>query len=257
MQLSHADGETALFTPDMIFADSHIGLRRSDNQDSYAYSVSADGSSAMLMVADGIGGNESGDLASRFAAEAILRDYLNFQTKKDVPVLDFLKETVTLTNSALQSLNRNFNVQHPMGTTVAMMVLTGQHVYLAHAGDSRIYRLRDGVLTPLTSDHTIVNELIRNGELTPEEAKVHPYAHVICQAVGVQRTVCADYQELDHRPGDRYLVCSDGVLLHLPEQSIRNLLASAVSARDAVQNLVALTLRGGGGDNITAVCAFT
>ncbi len=246
-----------LFSPDMVFADSHAGLIRKDNQDSFAYHISPDGNMVFMMVADGIGGNEGGDLASRFASETMLRDYIIFQKNPDKNVMEFLKQSVTLTNSALQSLNLNFNVQHSMGTTVSVLILTADKAYIAHAGDSRIYRLRSGAMTQLTTDHTIVSRMIRLGELTEEEAKNHPYAHIICQAIGVQPEVQADYLELDHIPGDRYLVCSDGIMLHLQEQAIQNVLASAVSAADAVKNLVTLSLRGGGGDNTTAVCAFT
>ncbi len=255
--VASADCRKQIFTPDMVFASSNTGLKRRENQDSFAYTVSPDGKSMLLMVADGIGGNESGDLASRFTVECILRDYLSFLRKGGQTIPGFLKGTITLTNSALQNLNLNFNVQHSMGTTVAILILTENRAYIAHAGDSRIYRLRKGELTQLTCDHTVVNELIRRGELAAEDAPAHPYAHVICQAIGVQQNVQADYLEMEHLPGDRYLVCSDGVMLHLPDQSIRNLLAAAKNAQDAVRNLVTLALRGGGGDNITALCAFT
>lgn len=251
---------SALFTPDMVAADSHPGLVRTENEDSYAYAVSDDGNMLFLMVADGIGGNESGDLASRYTVELMLRDFQLFQ-KKGTPsaeqALEFLKERFTLINSSLRNFNLNYNIPHPMGTTVAVLLLLPDAALTAHAGDSRVYRLRDGAMRALTRDHSVVCDLIEKGELLPGDAENHPMAHVISRSMGIKSDLCAEYHLFDRRADDRYLVCSDGLMLHLSDESIRNVLAAAKTPRDAIRNLVCLTLRGGGGDNTTVVCVFS
>lgn len=251
----------AVFRPDMIYADSHRGLVRHGNQDSFAYTVRDEGNLVFMLVADGIGGNEGGDLASRFVSEMLLRDFQAYRQdpdqNPDKQMIAFLKKCLILANSALKNLNRNYNIAHPMGTTVAVLVLTPEKAYTAHAGDSRVYRLRKGELKHLTQDHSIVAELVRSGKLTEEEAKSHPMAHVISQSIGVRTDIKPDFSVYDHQPGDRYMICSDGVLLHLADPGIHQVLAAAKNARDAVRNLITLGLRGGGGDNITSLCAFT
>ncbi len=248
-----------LFNSSMIYADSHQGLVRADNQDSFAYTISTDGKMIFLMVADGIGGNEAGDIASRYTAEMILREFQKFQkngTPQEEEIVAFLKSTILLANSALKNLNVNMNVGHPMGTTLAILILTPGCAVTAHAGDSRIYRWREGFLEPMTQDHSLVAELIKLGKLTPEQAVNHPYAHVISQSIGVHREVKPDYSIQERKPGDRYMICSDGILLHLNEKTIEKLIGKADDARMAVSSLITSALCCGGGDNTTVICAI-
>lgn len=250
---------TKTFDSSMIYADSHQGLVRRDNQDSFAYTISSDGKMIFLMVADGIGGNESGDIASRYTAEMILREFQKFQkngTPAEEEIVTFLKSTILLANSALKNLNLNMNVGHPMGTTLAILVLTPGCAVTAHAGDSRIYRLREGKLEAMTQDHSLVAELVKLGRLTPEQAVNHPYAHVISQSIGVHREVKPDFSIVERKAGDRYMVCSDGILLHLDENQITELIGRAEDPRGAVGSLITAALRGGGGDNTTVLCAI-
>ncbi len=246
-----------LFTTSMIAADSHQGLVRQENQDSFAYSISDDGSMAFLLVADGIGGNERGDLASRFVCELMLRDFRRFQQEgtRDIEAIKtFLRSTIILTNSALRNTNQSYNIAHPMGSTVVSAILIDGYIITAHAGDSRIYCLKDGELKRYTEDHSFINEMIKRGKLTQEEAERHPYAHVIIQSMGVMDMVTPDVNVYERTEQDRFLVCTDGVMLHVKDNTIRDVLAKAEDARDAVRELISLALRGGGGDNVTAMC---
>lgn len=248
-----------LFAPNMVHGETHPGLVRSENQDSFACSVSDDGNMAMLLVADGIGGNEGGDLASHYIAEMLLRDFRKFQQdgKHDrETVLAFLRSHVILAHCALRNLNMNFNVLHPMGTTLAMVILLPDAAITAHAGDSRVYCLRDGNLFQYTQDHSVINDLINLGKLTPAQAKKHPMNHVISQSMGICEEVKPDFNVYERHPGDRFLVCSDGLMLHVSDMAIRDIMTAASSARQAVRNLITRNLRGGGGDNVTAVCAY-
>lgn len=246
-----------LFTTSMIAADSHQGLVRQENQDSFAYSISDDGSMAFLLVADGIGGNERGDLASRFVCELMLRDFRRFQQEgtRDIEAIkEFLRSTIILTNSALRNTNQSYNIAHPMGSTVVSAILIDGYIITAHAGDSRIYCLKDGELKRYTEDHSFINEMIKRGKLTQEEAERHPYAHVIIQSMGVMDMVTPDVNVYERTEQDRFLVCTDGVMLHVKDNTIRDVLTKAEDARDAVRELISLALRGGGGDNVTAMC---
>lgn len=246
-----------LFTTSMIAADSHQGLVRQENQDSFAYSISDDGSMAFLLVADGIGGNERGDLASRFVCELMLRDFRRFQqegTRDIESIKEFLRSTIILTNSALRNTNQSYNIAHPMGSTVVSAILIDGYIITAHAGDSRIYCLKDGELKRYTEDHSFINEMIKRGKLTQEEAERHPYAHVIIQSMGVMDMVTPDVNVYERTEQDRFLVCTDGVMLHVKDNTIRDVLTKAEDARDAVRELISLALRGGGGDNVTAMC---
>ena len=246
-----------LFTTSMIAADSHQGLVRQENQDSFAYSISDDGSMAFLLVADGIGGNERGDLASRFVCELMLRDFRRFQQEgaRDIEsIKTFLRSTIILTNSALRNTNQSYNIAHPMGSTVVSAILIDGYIITAHAGDSRIYCLKDGELKRYTEDHSFINEMIKRGKLTQEEAERHPYAHVIIQSMGVMDMVTPDVNVYERTEQDRFLVCTDGVMLHVKDNTIRDVLTKAEDARDAVRELISLALRGGGGDNVTAMC---
>ena len=248
---------TSLFTTSMIAADSHQGLVRSENQDSFAYSISDDGSMAFLLVADGIGGNERGDLASRFVCELMLRDFRRFQQegRRDVEsIKTFLRSTIILTNSALRNTNQSYNITHPMGSTVVSAILIDGYIITAHAGDSRIYCLKNGELKQYTEDHSFINEMIKRGKLIREEAERHPYAHVIIQSMGVMDMVTPDVNVYERAAEDRFLVCTDGVMLHVKDDAIRDVLAKAENARDAARDLISLALRGGGGDNVTAMC---
>ena len=246
-----------LFTTSMIAADSHQGLVRQENQDSFAYSISDDGSMAFLLVADGIGGNERGDLASRFVCDLMLRDFRRFQQEgtRDIEAIKtFLRSTIILTNSALRNTNQSYNIAHPMGSTVVSAILIDGYIITAHAGDSRIYCLKDGELKRYTEDHSFINEMIKRGKLTQEEAERHPYAHVIIQSMGVMDMVTPDVNVYERTEQDRFLVCTDGVMLHVKDNTIRDVLTKAEDARDAVRELISLALRGGGGDNVTAMC---
>ncbi len=248
------------FTPGMIYGDTHQGLVRMGNEDSYAYSVSEKGDSILALVADGIGGNECGDLASRFVAEKMLRDFQirsggGFETQQ--MALDYLRSSIILANSALRGLNSNFNIVHPMGCTLASALFLQNVVITGHAGDSRVYCLRDHKLIQYTQDHSLVAEMLQRGEITPEAAKRHPFAHVISKSIGIEQEMDPEFNVFRRAPHDRFLICSDGVMLHLSDSVIRDILDSAKDAREAVSKIISMTLRGGGGDNTTAVCIFT
>jgi serine/threonine protein phosphatase PrpC len=218
------------------------GLQRRANEDSLLVR------SPLFVVADGMGGAQAGEVASSVAVEAFrggLRDSSDPEGS--------LVAQVEQANSRINELSRA-NVEHAgMGTTITAVFVGEQEVSIAHVGDSRAYCLRDGELLRLTDDHSLVDELIRQGKLTPEEAEEHPQRSVITRALGPEATVEVDVRSFRGRPGDVYLLCSDGLTTMLGEGKLLDVLSSHERLRDAGEALIAGANAAGGKDNITVV----
>lgn len=260
-QSSAADSESiSRIDSASIAADSHRGLVRRRNEDSYFYSLNHDGTRLIAAVADGIGGNENGDIASRVVMKMLLLRWRSFSAAaKELNAAiagEFLRTTILEINEAIYSINLEFGSTHPMGSTIAVILCGPDWMVSAHAGDSRIYRLREGTLFLLTVDHSLVNELIQSGELTPEAAENHPYAHVITRSVGPTDVPNPEIQIFDHQPGDRYLLCSDGLTLHVGDEEIGRMLYDSFEPSQAVRNLMRMTLQRGARDNTTILSVF-
>lgn len=220
------------------------GLRRSNNQDSgYA-------SSRLLAVADGMGGAAAGDLASSEAMHIIRQ----LDRDLDVDALDALAETVKLANTRLGDLIRRDPAVEGMGTTLEVMLWDGEKFAVAHLGDSRAYRLRDGVLTQISDDHTFVQSLVDEGRISRDEARVHPHRSLLLRALLGRDDNSPDLTWLQPRLGDRYLLCSDG----LTDMVVDDVIARALGSETidmAATDLVRLALEAGGVDNVTVVIA--
>ena len=254
------DKEDDRIAPIDIVADSHIGLIRECNEDSYAYCVNDEDKNAMVAVADGIGGHEGGDIASSLCLQTIAADWrLNkyASTKSPNKIKNFLETQIIAANKRIYDLNQSFNVQHPMGTTIVSGVFYPGYLTTAHAGDSRCYRLRNGVLSQLTEDHSYVAELVRNNLISLEEARVHPFSHIISKSVGPVMELEVELNTYERKPGDRYIFCSDGLTGHLEDIEIETILYDSTNPYEAVRELLYASLRGGGEDNITVLCVYT
>ena len=156
-------------------------------------------------------------------------------------------------NTRIHELSHTNAEQAGMGTTLTAVYVGERDVAIAHVGDSRAYCLRDGELLRLTDDHSLVDELMRQGRLTPEEAVEHPQRSVITRALGIEGTVEVDTRSFSGRAGDVYLICSDGLTTMVPEQRIAEILNASPRLRDAGEGLIAEANRAGGRDNITVV----
>lgn len=227
-------------------AGSHVGKVRSNNQDSgYA-------GEHLFVVADGMGGHAGGDVASALAIQSIAHIDRSFDTASDA---------AKALRSALLEANQELAetvFEHPelagMGTTVSGVVRVGDRLALAHIGDSRIYRWRDGELTQVTKDHTFVQRLVDSGRITAEEAAVHPRRSVLMRVLGdVDLTPEIDIEVLDTRPGDRWVLCSDGLSGYVTEQRMSELLDENPDAAAAVEALIDESLDHGAPDNVTVV----
>lgn len=223
------------------FAMTDVGHIRKANEDSFLDAREQ----GLWVVADGMGGHSRGDRAS----QTIIEKLLNFEATGDVEatVLD-LRERLYAANTACRKMGKG----KVIGSTVAAMYTHGNACFLIWAGDSRIYRLRCGDLEQLTEDHSLVQELCRMGEITEEEAENHPSSNVITRAVGVHDELKLDIQHTRVQPGDRFLLCSDGLFKDVRREEIRKRL-SAPSAEQALRDLVKQALDRGGTDNVTAI----
>jgi len=254
------DGLTNNIGPLDVVASSHVGLVREDNEDSYVYCVDDTHSNAFVAVADGIGGHESGDIASGLCMRILLiswRNTMMWRKSSTENIRDFLETQTRKSNESIYRLNKTFNVQHPMGTTLVSGVFTSDSLVVAHAGDSRCYRLRDGILECLTQDHSFVAELIKRNIISREESRNHPFAHIISRSIGTNLDFKPEINVFERKPEDRYLFCSDGINVHLEDPQIEIIINDAGNPYEAVKNLTYASLRAGGEDNITALCVFT
>jgi serine/threonine protein phosphatase PrpC len=227
-------------------AVSHVGRIRANNQDSgYA-------GAHLFAVADGMGGHAGGDVASAIAIRRIREVDREFPSAHDAEFA--LQSALIAANQLITETVFEHQELTGMGTTVSAMIRVGDQLAIAHIGDSRIYRHRDGELQQITSDHTFVQRLVDSGRITPEEAAVHPRRSVLMRVLGdVDAAPEVDTAIMDIRPGDRWLLCSDGLSSYLAEERIRHALASNMDANQVTQRLVKETLDHGAPDNVTVV----
>ncbi|MCA9539076.1 MAG: serine/threonine-protein phosphatase [Myxococcales bacterium] len=225
-------------------AGSHIALRPR-NEDA----VRALPASGLVVLADGMGGHPGGQLASELAVRT-LTDVLGPRTPPANPErrAQFIGAALVRANMALRRRAPR-DPQRPMATTALVFWCAAHHAAFGHVGDSRLYRLRDGLCAPLTLDHNAFGETLRAGLEPP----AGPPSHLLSRALGLRETVRPDVGWCTLRPGDRYLLCTDGLSDVLSEDDLAAILADATSPAEAVQELVETALLEGGADNITAV----
>jgi protein phosphatase len=217
----------------------------------------------LFMVADGMGGHQAGQQASRLAVRTIewsvlntLKWFFHLQGPEEKNVLTEFQAALRQADQALfEEANRHPEL-HGMGTTVTMAYCLDTELFIVHVGDSRAYLLRGGRLHRLTRDHTLIAELVRRGVLEPEEAAHHPYRHVITNCVGgTEPGVSVEAHKLDLALGDVLLLCSDGLTEMVDDGTVRAVLTEEAEPRAACERLVARANEAGGKDNITVIVA--
>ncbi len=218
------------------------GRQRHANEDSYFARA------PLFAVADGMGGAQAGEVASRIAAGAFEQG-----VEGEGAAEGKLEEIAQEANREINKLAQEDSSRAGMGTTLTAAMLEDDEVALSHVGDSRAYVLRSGELQRLTKDHSLVEELRRQGRLTEEQAEEHPQRSIITRALGPEPKVNVDTMTFPARDGDVFLLCSDGLTTMVSDDEIRDILVGSRSLRQAVNRLVEAANRGGGRDNITAV----
>ena len=221
---------------------SDVGRARQGNEDSYLER------SPLFAVADGMGGARAGEVASGIAVATF-----DEEPRPEASPEERLAAVAHAANERIYALAQEDASHAGMGTTFTAALVTGNEVAIGHVGDSRLYRLRDGALERLTDDHSLVEEFVRQGKLTPEEAEVHPQRSIITRALGPEPRVQVDTLTYPARAGDVYLACSDGLTGMISEAVVAEILRDAITLDEAARALIDAANQNGGRDNITVV----
>ena len=237
------------------------GLRRSSNEDSYCTRADL----GLFVVADGMGGHVAGEVASRIAVETIqtfIAETAGADKNRTWPFP--FEPTISLDGNRLKAAFRLANRQianamtdavdlRGMATTASALLASRERACVAHVGDSRIYVLRSGTLEQITSDHSWVEEQVRAGTMTPTAARQHPWRNVVTRALAGGDDPEIDIVELSPKPGERFLLCSDGLFTVVPHDTIVRLLAERVALEAVCEHLIAAANDAGGPDNVTTL----
>jgi PPM family protein phosphatase len=232
-------------------AATDVGRMRTNNEDSYL------SERPVAAVADGMGGHNAGEVASAIAIEELAALRGKGPWPNERAATDDLKRAIVRANRRIREAAAADRELNGMGTTLVAVLEDGDSVHLANVGDSRAYLLREGELTQVTVDHTLVQELVDGGRLSPKDAERHPQRSMITRALGVDHQVEIDLFTYKLLPGDRLVLCSDGLSDVLNPPQIRHVLLRVRDPQRAAERLVALAVEGGGPDNITVIVIDT
>ncbi|MGT2925999.1 Stp1/IreP family PP2C-type Ser/Thr phosphatase [Streptococcus cuniculipharyngis] len=226
-----------------------IGQKRSNNQD-YVNKYDNKAGITLLLLADGMGGHRAGNIASEMTVTDIGREWVNTDLTELSQIKNWLMAVIEAENQKIYEVGQN-DAYKGMGTTIEAIAIVGNTVLYAHLGDSRIGLIRENTYKLLTNDHSLVNELVRAGQITEEEAANHPQKNIITQSIGQPKPVEIDLGVQTLEPGDYLLVNTDGLTNMISEQNILDILAQDMSLDNKAKLLVSLANEAGGLDNIT------
>lgn len=230
-------------------AYTSTGRVRNHNEDAFGLRPER----GIFVVCDGMGGAAGGEVASRIAVDTVLHRVLAAAPGDCPPPGELLNGAVDEANAAVLARAQADPGLYGMGTTLVALLLQPGSAFIAHAGDSRCYLYRDGHLSRCTHDHSLVDEQIRLGTMTKEEAERSPFRSVITRAIGTQQSVTPDVQEMPLHSGDRFLLCSDGLTREISEEQIEQVFAAHPDLEAAAHQLVDAATEAGGRDNITCL----
>jgi serine/threonine protein phosphatase PrpC len=241
-------------------ARTDVGMKREHNEDSFLVNAEL----GLHVVCDGMGGHAGGETASRLAVQTVEKELISARLRTDdpyaiearydeSPLAAALREAIEGACGMVFRTSRSQPELQGMGTTCVALVLHGEIGIVGHVGDSRAYLVREGALAQLTEDHSLVNEQIRAGLLTPDEARHSRLRNIITRSVGFEEDVLVDVTGLETKPGDRFLLCSDGLSNLVETEEVRSALATGADPAEVCRSLVALANERGGDDNITVI----
>lgn len=242
-----------------VVVRTDLGNVRQNNEDTGLYYRIADEKvirekGCLLMVADGMGGHQAGEVASRMASEIVIREYYN--PKRDNSIEKNLRKAFATANTRILEAANSNAAQQGMGTTCTALILAGTEIHFAHVGDSRAYLYKKDKLSRITEDHTYVQELVRSGEISAREADTHPRRNILTNAMGTKPEMKVDAGRFNQRfePGDRLMLCSDGLYDYLNDDEIAAFLGGN-DLTTVAEQMIAAAKKRGGHDNITIVLA--
>ncbi|HEV7842057.1 MAG TPA: PP2C family serine/threonine-protein phosphatase, partial [Pyrinomonadaceae bacterium] len=231
-----------------VVSDRGLSKKRPLNEDSFL----SDPERRIFAVADGVGGAQAGEVASQTAMEVLDEAFRHIEPGADVE--DLLEIAIQRANSSINSMSREHPKLSMMATTVVVLHLDGRIATIGHVGDSRLYSLTpDGKLHRETADHSVVEEEVRAGRMTPEQASNHPSRNVISRALGAEETVEVDLKTKEVEDGTTFLLCSDGITRHIPDSEIREILTSGPDLNAICEEMKRRCYDRGAEDNLTAV----
>ena len=242
----------------IVKGETHTGRVRDHNEDQYlalGRDQSPPGAGALLVVADGMGGQAAGEVASLMAVQHIEERFRSggLTSVDDKDLEEALRELLGDVNRAVLTAGQEPD-KRGMGTTCTLVIIKGQQLYFSHVGDSRAYLLRDGQLNQITTDHSWVEEAVATGTMTREEARIHPNRNIVTRAIGLEADLKVDTDQLSLQRGDLVLLCSDGLNSMIPDEDILKTLQE--SSTDTVcANLIKAANDAGGQDNTSVVIA--
>jgi len=234
----------------LIAHRSDVGLVRKHNEDRVAVLSSSETpfGGPLAVVADGLGGHAAGEVASQIAVDEVTRTIRT----GTAPLTELLRQGIEAAHAAILEKSKEDETLHGMGTTCTVLAVEEGRVHLAHVGDSRAYRLHEGALVQVSRDHTVVQELLDESVIEPAEAELHPAAHVLTRALGMDEPLDVDVTTLDTEvsAGDRFLLCSDGLSGQVTDRELAHALKSS-DLEAACDHLIRMACNSGGPDNIT------
>ncbi|MGH9521245.1 MAG: Stp1/IreP family PP2C-type Ser/Thr phosphatase [Terriglobales bacterium] len=243
-----------------IAGRSDVGCVRTNNEDNFGY----DSRHGIYVVCDGIGGQAAGEVASKMGVDTVLTYFREAAKTKMFPQIgekvegisaraNALGSAIRLANEAIHEAAKKHAAHSGMGSTIVATLVEGNFISIGHAGDSRIYMVRNGALQQLTRDHSLVMEQVRRGLITLEEAQASEMQNIIIRALGPEDKVVPDLDDMMAMPGDVYLLCSDGLIRHVPDDNILEIIRGTVTLQLMADRLVDAAKEGGGSDNVTVL----
>lgn len=236
-----------------VFSKSDIGLVRKSNEDACRCGIFSH-HAAWAVVCDGMGGVKGGNVASSIAVEKISETLLTgyHEGMDSEAIRSLIAMAISNANRSVHQVAGSNSSLAGMGTTVVTAIVSDAVIHVAHAGDSRAYLLSEGEIRQLTTDHSMVQEMVEKGDITAQQAKTHPQKNIITRALGVEASLRIDYSETPAPKGGRLLICTDGLTNYVDENKILEL-SQKLSGNEMTERLVSLAKEAGGGDNITVV----
>lgn len=232
------------------FSMTDTGIRREMNQDYlFACDTPVGNLPNLYIVADGMGGHKAGEYASRYTVERVTASVARSTGEEPVTILN---EAIEKANEILIEESKEDESKRGMGTTIVAATMIGHKLIVANVGDSRLYVIDDGI-HQITKDHSLVEEMVRLGEMNEEQAKAHPDKNIITRAVGAAATVDVDFFEVELKDGDFVLLCSDGLTNMVDNEDIYRIISGKEDVEKAVRTLIETANQNGGKDNITAI----
>lgn len=237
----------------LVFANTDIGMSRNMNQD-YYYISNQDDDLSIFILADGMGGYNGGEIASKIAVESA-RKYIEEKAddlqNNEKKIIDVLKSATAYANNTVYEISKENKNLEEMGTTLEICLIYNKKVYISHIGDSRVYSIIGEKIERLTTDHSYVEKLVKDGTITPEEAENHPKKHVLIKALGCVPEIEPDIIERKFEKNEILVICSDGLTNMLKDDKIRDVVINNIE--DPEKELIKEANLAGGYDNITAI----